>query len=97
MIIDYAYLQDENGDTVIQNVPKGSKFSSRIEVVDTDGTTHQINYIEFPDKSWWWQCDGSDLIWGPSARLGHAIFSATDGTRYLLRNSLNPFPKGCTK
>ena len=70
----YESLKNANGDTVIQNVGKCYTFTMNEEI--EPGTWHPINYIELPDGSVWWNCEGSDLIWGPhesieAARLDH--------------------------
>ena len=59
----HEYLLDENGDTVIGNLPDDAVMFSRDESFDV--WNHTIHYIVLPDSTWWWNVDGADLLWGP--------------------------------
>jgi len=59
----HEYLLDENGDTVIGNLPDDAVTYTRVEHLDD--SAHTINFIVLPDSTWWWNVDGADLLWGP--------------------------------
>ena len=64
MLERHENLMNKNGDTVIQNVPASATIEQTLEIIEKD-TIHPINWIELSDGSHWWNCDGSELIWGP--------------------------------
>lgn len=61
----HDYLLDEDGDFNIDNLKAGT-FSEASEVIEIEPSVfHKFNFITLDDSSIWWNCDGSDLLWGP--------------------------------
>ncbi len=62
-------IKDHNGDhslVVLENTLLRSEYDLLTVTEQLDDCKHDFNYIRLSyERTWWWNCDGSDTLHGP--------------------------------